>query len=712
MHNQSDIHHKKMISAISLIILIASFVLVINFGYDLVYGTDQILESSIDSAQLEAQNSAEQISSTLIVLSDISQSIAAELSSGELKEEHIEDRLFEDINSNPEIFGVGVAYKKGAYKKYDESSQNDLLYAPTYSRKNGDPQLFQASYDYTVRYNESDNGPNTEWYHRALIEGGGFNDPYFGSRSNKYIIEYSIPFTTAYADQKELSPAGVVYASYSLEGVRNNIASLESGNTGYGFIVSKDGNVISHPIKNYVGKSVDEISGTDEVFKELTSSISHDTINTVYEAQSGNKLWVFYEEIPGTEWILGVVLKDEEISNQMSQEQYNKKIYLSLAMAVFLASISIIGFTRNGITSRSLWKIAIIISVLCLIEMGFIWNLAMTKPISENMDDIIIYDESGLESSLEKIYVSEMGDLNNEYVDSVIKVPTGIFVQSIEFSTGNDVIITGYVWQKHIEGVNDDHVHGVIFPESESTSIDKAYETEDVTGWYFTTTLREQFDYMTYPFDVENVWIKLWSDSFENNVILVPDLESYESLDPESNPGLEKDLVLEGWEAKESYFSYRVNDYDSNFGIDGYNHQGNPDLYFNMELKRDVITPFITYMIPLLLIALLIFIALFTEVKVDTDPSEILKYSASLMLILMVAHVSLRDSLTASGIIYIEYFYIIMYLVVLGISLNALLFASDKKIPIIDYENNIIAKIIYWPVIMTLVLMVTIKTFY
>ncbi len=704
-------NYKKLISTVALITLIVSFFAVVGFGYNLVYSTDKMLETSIDSARLEAQSSAEQVSLNLMVLSDVSQSIAFDLSSGELKEEQVEERLYEAIGSDPDIFEVGVEYEKDASQIYGEDSKSDYPYAPTYSRKNGEPQLYQLSYDYTVISDETGESQNTAWYHRALTHGCGLNKPYYESQRNKCIIEYSIPFTSEYSNLNEIDPAGVVYASYSLEELRNTISSLELGNTGYGFIVSQSGDVVSHPIKNYVCNNIANISKTDDMFKQITSDITPGSINTIYEVESGNKLWIFYEEIPSTDWVLGIVLKDEEVLHQMNQDQYYQKIYFSLAITAFLISILILGIIRNPINTNSLWKIAIIFSILCFIEIGFIWNLALTNTVSENIDDIIIYDKTSLDSSLEKIYLTELGNMNEDYADSIIKIPTGIFIQSLEFSTGSNVIVTGYVWQKHTEGVSDDYVPGVLFPESDHTVINKTYEKNDVTGWHFRTTLREQFDYITYPFDMETVWVRLWSDSFESNIILIPDLESYDLIVPESKPGIEKDFVLEGWEAEKSYFSYRVNEYDTNFGIDGYKHQGNPDLYFNIELKRDIVMPFITYMVPLLLIALLIFIALFTEVKADSDPSEILKYSASLMLVLMVAHVSLRDNLTASGIIYLEYFYIIMYLVVLGVSLNALLFASDKQMPLIDYKDNIFAKLIYWPAIMVLVLLVTIKTF-
>ena len=90
------------------------------------------------------------------------------------------------------------------------------------------------------------------------------------------------------------------------------------------------------------------------MFKQITSDTSPDSTNTVYESESGNKLRVFYEDIPSTDWRLGVVLKDEEVLHQMNEDQYKHKIYLSLGITGFLISILILSFIRKEINCGKL----------------------------------------------------------------------------------------------------------------------------------------------------------------------------------------------------------------------------------------------------------------------------------------------------------------------------------------------------------------------
>jgi len=94
-------------------------------------------------------------------------------------------------------------------------------------------------------------------------------------------------------------------------------------------------------------------------------------------------------------------------------------------------------------------------------------------------------------------------------------------------------------------------------------------DDEELISWSFKATRREQFDYDRYPLDRQQVRILLWPPDFERNVYLVPDLESYTALDPASLPGLDKDFVLENWEIQRSFFSFRDNRYNTDFGGQG-----------------------------------------------------------------------------------------------------------------------------------------------
>jgi hypothetical protein len=78
---------------------------------------------------------------------------------------------------------------------------------------------------------------------------------------------------------------------------------------------------------------------------------------------------------------------------------------------------------------------------------------------------------------------------------------------------------------------------------------------EELIGWSFQATLREQIDYHRYPLGRHQIWLQLWHIDFERNVYLLPDLRAYTSLVPATLPGVDPDLVLENWEIQQSFLA-------------------------------------------------------------------------------------------------------------------------------------------------------------
>ncbi len=292
-------------------------------------------------------------------------------------------------------------------------------------------------------------------------------------------------------------------------------------------------------------------------------------------------------------------------------------------------------------------------------------------------------------------------------------MPTGIFIQSIKFDSSHNVVLTGYVWQKYIDGIHNGLSRGFVMPEEESSNIIEAYRQREgnteVVGWYFTVSLRERFDYSKYPFGTENVWIRLWHKDFEKNVVLTPDLAAYNVMNPMSLPGLEEEFVLSGWKINESFFSYRKHSYNTNFGLDNYVGQIKfPELYFNVILKKEFLSPFITNILPVSVVLFLLFAILLIGNK---KLLEIVSSSAAFFLVVIFSQIDLREKISTNEIIYMEHFYFIAYLVILAVAVNSVLY-SRTKIKIIHYDDNLISHVLYWPVIMSLMLGITLFIFY
>ncbi len=86
-----------------------------------------------------------------------------------------------------------------------------------------------------------------------------------------------------------------------------------------------------------------------------------------------------------------------------------------------------------------------------------------------------------------------------------------------------------------------------------------------------------------------------------------------------------------------------------------------PELYFNVGVKRNFISPFASDMLPLLVVAILVAGALMISTKSKQkiglfgfSTSAVLGYCAALFFVLIVSHVHLRESVASHGIIYLE----------------------------------------------------------
>ena len=345
--------------------------------------------------------------------------------------------------------------------------------------------------------------------------------------------------------------------------------------------------------------------------------------------------------------------------------------------------------------------------------------------------DTQLVNREAADNYLHKNWESELDRSDPNYTET-IKIKTGLFIQSLQFFNSSEVNLTGYIWQKYPDSLPngikpDEDEIGFILPEQVNSGNDidprEVYRIrldatgEELIGWYFEATLRQPFDYSTYPFDHKTVWVRMWAKDFSKNVTLIPDFDSYENTKIDAIFGIEENIVMGTWDRADTYFDYKLSDYDTNFGMPGYiGKDGFPELYYNFVIKRKFENAFIVYLLPLFLVSALLFASLLT-VSSDADLTQrhdfntngFIAASSALFFVVMLAHIQLREQFAASKIVYIEYFYILMYATLVTATANTYLF-SVKGAPwlkLIHYEDNIIPKVCYWPILISSLIMIT-----
>ena len=264
----------------------------------------------------------------------------------------------------------------------------------------------------------------------------------------------------------------------------------------------------------------------------------------------------------------------------------------------------------------------------------------------------------------------------------------------------------------------------MLLPDADNPKLTEIYRRDDsgfeVVGWDFSADLREDFYYETYPLDRQEVWVKMIHPDFHQKVFLIPDLESYTITNPFARPGVNADLVLPGWTVLGSYFDFRLANYSANFGHSSFNENEQvPELYFNALVRRNILEPFISRIIPLLVALSMLFAMLLIGSKSHERRAvfgftamDVLLGCSGLFFVVIFAHMSLREALSPSSIMYFEYFYFATYVAFLFVSINSILFASHLNIKAIQYEDNLIPKLVFWPVFTSVLMAVTVLVFY
>lgn len=707
----------------------------------------QIRDAALAEATSATRTTARAVAFEMAQLMPAVQSVADDLNAGRVTGDTIETRLEAVLRDLPGLFAAGVAFEPFAYRS------DTRLHAPLIVREDGDRfRLHQVGQ--AVDYTEF----KQQWYVAPLLDGATWSEPNTGRGRSETMIDYAVPFYHPGDDRATAAPAGIVYGGYALNGIKKLVDDLDINISGYQYIFTKQGRFITHPRQDLVrsGETIFEVAleAEDSVLFSAAIQAIKGRGNAIRHADpiTGESALVVYEPIDELGWsVVTVVLTDEALD---PDAQRRGLLHIMLSVLAAAAMFAIFAINLLPPTAVREWTHVVTLSALFGAGTAFSWAVTLDYAPGETSPREEIVNRSSLNGFLET-YRQESKKLK---ADQPIFVPTGVFIQSVEFTTSNNVKITGYIWQKYQRGVHDDVSRGFVLPEAEEPIIREVYNrpltaehTADtilsdigmssmrgdctkrpsrtstkghkgcsqLIGWYFSTVVRQNFSYSAYPFDSQYVWLRLWHKDFDRNIVLVPDLGSYKVTNPSALPGIETDFVLPGWELKDAAFSYERHGYNTNFGIQQYVGQENfPELYYNIHISRDFLGPFVLHFLPQFVVATMLFIVLLMGSKQGESAKwlgfaskDIVRACAMLIIVLIFAHSALRRTLYSASLVYLEYFYMMLYLSCLAVSFNAIFFAMGK-VPILEYRDNFWPKVAYWPVLTGAAFLITLVSFY
>jgi hypothetical protein len=667
--------------------------------------------AALEDAKDQVLQSADELDAIFGSAMEITEGLADDLSSGALPfdNESIVRELRTLIEARPDLYGISAAFAPNAFP-----SDNRLHLIYLFREADGEItiQIQESAYDYTQAPNDAENGPATGWYHDPIELGPTWQEPFFAEGAGRVLIEYGAPFS----DPASEEVAGVVALDFTLEEVERQVDGLDLGQTGFGLLLNQSGTWLAHPVREFVTTRTfyesPAFMDDERLIDAAQRALQGETVTLErIEPQGEMVVWDVFVPVSGPEWVLAVELaQNEYLLDATVRLRWLTLILLTggLLLAIVVALLA----DAPRATKRAIWITSVAYSIIAA---GIIVAIIVLARLYVIEDGVAISSQAGLAGYVENLNTG----FEARGVEAPIQIPTGMLLQSVRYPDATSVVINGFVWQHvpKLEGI--ELTGGFTLPQliDEPMQVEEVHreesETKTLIVWTINAALKQSFDPIKYPFDSHDISIRLMPLDMQHLVVLVPDLGSYEVTAPSFLPGLDSTVSIRDWQIDGTAFRYIDVDYGTSLGIPGRPTRDLPELTYGIDSQRRFLGPFIAFLLPALVAAMMIFAFVLSDRKPD-EPEEIvtaLSYTAALFFVIAVMHTALRESAAAIGLTYLEYFYLLLYLMIIFVAINTFMVVNRPNAPVVRFGNNLVAKTLFWPVALTAMLIATVLIF-
>lgn len=627
--------------------------------------------------------------------------------------DEIERRLLEAVDDDPDIFGIGVGFRRYAYDPDTRLASRYLV-----RRNGGDHQMVAVEdfYDYTAPI------PEAEWMRRGF-EQPGWQEPTFGEVSRALVVMYCVPFDGTEVDES----AGGVCVNYSIDDVWELIAGLGLGETGYPMVLTDQGQFVAHPRREYVfdERGLRRIAAEtdDEGLLRFFERAEVEESGFVPYADpvTGERGQIYFTRVAETQWTIAAIIYDVEIPRDWLAYRHRQMVLIAVGLVSLLfAVVAVVALRRFN--RRALWGGSIAVSALFLVAIGWVWGLTSTeleRPPPESIP-LVSPGETTREAG------EYVRDIEEMYHVTPRVVPTGLSINSLEVLGPTQFQVSGVVWCRYAVPEHDDLRRQVHFPDAVDGEVHfqqiMRYRQGDaeVVGWSFQAEIHQSADITWFPLDVRYLALRIWHGELDQHVVLVPDLERYSPVHPRSLPGTRQDLRMSGWRLHRTFFAFRFYDYGVDVGPPDVSSRGEfPELVYHGVIQRQLVEALLSHQMPLLIALVLMFAVAMLETrwreKADVfgfEAVKVLGVITAIFFALVVSHIEVRRRFVADELMYIDYFYFVTYMMIaVGAANGYMVNSPDIRLWFVDYEDNLLPKVLFWPVALAALFGVTVWVF-
>jgi sigma-B regulation protein RsbU (phosphoserine phosphatase) len=282
-----------------------------------------------------SQSTLYQVENILLPPQEIPENLATLIENGDFSMNNLENLLKILVGNNNDVFGACVAFEPYAFRP-------DMEYYAPYCCRSGDSVIYkdlgENSYNYT----------KWEWYRLPQEKGHCWGEPYFDrGGGNTLMITYSVPFFYKNTGHKF---RGVVTADISLDKLKELISNMKVYQTGYTFLLSSAGIIISSPDTNmmenenifYLTKKNNQ-PDLAAIAKEMIDGKTG--FRMFHSVKLNEECYIFYTSLQSNGWSLALILPEKVILAD-TYSLFRKILFLGIAGSVIILII-IVFISRN-----------------------------------------------------------------------------------------------------------------------------------------------------------------------------------------------------------------------------------------------------------------------------------------------------------------------------------------------------------------------------
>jgi sigma-B regulation protein RsbU (phosphoserine phosphatase) len=397
---------------IFVITLCSVLIFAVTLGYNY-YESRRILEKELENnARNLALSLVNRVESELLPVAKVAEGMARSLETGSYTEKELLALVRTTVAENQGIYGSGIAFEPYAFNKVQR------LYAPYFYREKGKITFIrlEKAYEYVPYlywdwYQIPRELGKEEWSEPYFDEGGG----------NVPMSTCAVPFYEEKGGTKRLK--GIVGVDIPLDSLTKLVSSVKILKTGYAALLSRNGMVLAHPLKNAIMNetffSIAE-SRHDTSLREIGKKMVKGESGFVhYTSLVGVKSWMYYAPIRSTGWTLAVVFPETELLENV------RKLSLTMAVMGFTGILLLtlaVFFFANSITRP-------LRSLVAATEVMASGNFDVELPLVRSNDEVGVLTLS-FQSMIKSLkeYIRNLTETTaaKERIQSELKVATDI----------------------------------------------------------------------------------------------------------------------------------------------------------------------------------------------------------------------------------------------------------------------------------------------